>query len=44
MLARMVAEVRIVLICGPPAGIPDDLKAAALRRLMAFDQRGTVRA
>jgi len=29
---------------GGPAGIPDDLKAAALQRVMAFDQRGTVRA
>jgi L-ribulose-5-phosphate 4-epimerase len=27
-----------------PAEIPDDLKAAALQRVMAFDQRGTVRA
>jgi L-fuculose-phosphate aldolase len=29
---------------GGPAEIPDDLKAAALQRVMAFDQRGTVRA
>ena len=29
---------------GGPAQIPDDLKAAALQRVMAFDQRGTVRA
>ena len=26
------------------AQIPDDLKAAALQRVMTFDQRGTVRA
>jgi L-ribulose-5-phosphate 4-epimerase len=29
---------------GGPAQIPDDLKAAALQRVMAFDQRGTARA
>jgi L-fuculose-phosphate aldolase len=29
---------------GGAAEIPDDLKAAALQRVMAFDQRGTVRA
>jgi L-ribulose-5-phosphate 4-epimerase len=29
---------------GGPAEIPDDLKAAALQRVMTFDQRGTVRA
>ncbi len=29
---------------GGPAEIPGDLKAAALQRVMAFDQRGTVRA
>lgn len=29
---------------GGPAEIPDGLKAAALQRVMAFDQRGTVRA
>jgi L-ribulose-5-phosphate 4-epimerase len=29
---------------GGPAEIPDDLKAAALQRVMAFDQRGTARA
>ena len=29
---------------GGPAEIPEDLKAAALQRAMAFDQRGTVRA
>ena len=29
---------------GGPAEIPDDFKAAALQRVMAFDQRGTVRA
>jgi L-ribulose-5-phosphate 4-epimerase len=29
---------------GGPAEIPDDFKAAALQRVMAFDQRGTVHA
>jgi len=29
---------------GGPTEIPDDLKAAALQRVMTFDQRGTVRA
>jgi L-ribulose-5-phosphate 4-epimerase len=29
---------------GGPAEIPEDLRAAALQRAMAFDQRGTVRA
>ncbi len=29
---------------GGPAEIPEDLRAAALQRAMAFDSRGTVRA
>ena len=29
---------------GGPAEIPDDLRAAALQRAMAFDSRGTIRA
>jgi len=29
---------------GGPAEIPEDLRAAALQRAMAFDSQGTVRA